>query len=53
MNDKIAPNIIDNSPNRELFRVLKDQLKKSKDFPENYEKIKSHKWVKVIEGKSV
>lgn len=31
MNDKIAPNIIDNSPNRELIRVLKDQLKKSKE----------------------
>lgn len=26
---KIAPNIIDNSPNRELIRVLKDQLQKS------------------------
>jgi len=31
MNDKIATNIIDNSPNRELIRVLKDQLKKSKE----------------------
>ena len=31
MDDKIAPNIIDNSPNRELIRVLKDQLKKSKE----------------------
>ncbi|MDI6850992.1 MAG: helicase-related protein [bacterium] len=31
MNDKIAPNIIDNSPNRELIRVLKDQLKKSRE----------------------
>ena len=31
MNDKIAPNIVDNSPNRELIRVLKDQLKKSKE----------------------
>jgi len=30
MNDKIAPNIIDNSQNRELIRVLKDQLHKSK-----------------------
>jgi SNF2 family DNA or RNA helicase len=28
---KIAPHIIDNSPNRELIRVLKDQLKKSKE----------------------
>ena len=31
MNNKIAPNIIDNSPNRELIKVLKDQLKKSKE----------------------
>jgi len=31
MNDKIALNIIDNSPNRELIRVLQDQLKKSKE----------------------
>jgi len=31
MSDKIAPNIIDNSAGRELVRVLKDQLKKSKE----------------------
>ncbi|MDQ7082265.1 MAG: phospholipase D-like domain-containing protein [Aquificota bacterium] len=31
MSDKIALNIIDNSPGRELIRVLKDQLKKSKE----------------------
>ena len=31
MNDKIAPNIIDNSPSRELIHVIKDQLKKSKE----------------------
>jgi len=31
MNDKIAPNIIDNTPGRELIRVIKDQLKKSKE----------------------
>lgn len=31
MSDKIAPNIIDNSPDRELVKVLKDQLKKSKE----------------------
>ncbi|MCL0106475.1 phospholipase D-like domain-containing protein [Peptococcaceae bacterium] len=31
MSDKIAPNIIDNSPGRELIRVIKDQLKKSKE----------------------
>jgi len=30
-NDKIAPNIIDNSPGRELIRVIKDQLKRSKE----------------------
>ena len=28
--EKIAPNIVDNSPGRELVRVIKDQLKKSK-----------------------
>lgn len=31
MSDKIAPNIIDNSPGRELIKVLKDQLRKSKE----------------------
>jgi len=31
MSDKIAPNIIDNSPERELIKVLKDQLRKSKE----------------------
>jgi len=31
MNNKIAPNIIDNSPGRELIQVIKDQLKKSKE----------------------
>ncbi len=31
MSDKIAPNIIDNSSGRELVKVLKDQLKKSKE----------------------
>jgi len=31
MNDKIAPSIIDNTPDRELVKVLKDQLKKSKE----------------------
>ena len=31
MRDKIALNIIDNSPDRELIRVLKDQLRKSKE----------------------
>ncbi len=31
MNEEIAPNIIDNSPNRELLMVLKDQLKNSKE----------------------
>ncbi|HDD44985.1 MAG TPA: NgoFVII family restriction endonuclease, partial [Candidatus Desulfofervidus auxilii] len=30
MDDKIAPNIIDNSPGRKLIHVIKDQLKKSK-----------------------
>lgn len=29
--DKIAPNIIDNSPDRELVKVIKDQLKRSKE----------------------
>jgi len=29
--DFIAPNIIDNTPDRELIRVIKDQLKKSKE----------------------
>ena len=29
--DKIAPNIIDNSPDRELIRVIKDQLRRSKE----------------------
>ncbi|MFN3383833.1 MAG: hypothetical protein ACK401_02935 [Archaeoglobaceae archaeon] len=29
--DEIAPNIIDNSPGRELVNVIKDQLKKSKE----------------------
>jgi len=29
--NEITPKIIDNSPNRELIRVLKDQLKKSKE----------------------
>ena len=29
-NNGIAPNIIDNSPERELIQVIKDQLKKSK-----------------------
>ena len=28
-NNEIAPNIIDNSPGRELIQVIKDQLKKS------------------------
>ena len=28
---KMAPNIIDNSPDRELLKVIKDQLKKSKE----------------------
>jgi len=28
-NNGIAPNIIDNSPGRELIQVIKDQLKKS------------------------
>lgn len=31
MNDILAPNVIDNSPNRELISVLKDQIKKSKE----------------------
>jgi len=31
MNREIAPNIIDNSQGRELVRVIKDQLKKSKE----------------------
>jgi len=31
MTNEIAPNIIDNSPNRELIKVLKDQLKRSKE----------------------
>ena len=31
MNDALAPNVIDNSPNRELISVLKDQIKKSKE----------------------
>ena len=31
MSDKIAPNIIDNSPGRELIKVLRDQLRKSKE----------------------
>ncbi|MEA1945310.1 MAG: helicase-related protein [Euryarchaeota archaeon] len=31
MNNTSAPNIIDNSPNRELISVLKDQIKKSKE----------------------
>ena len=30
-NNEIAPNIIDNSPKRELIQVIKDQLKKSKE----------------------
>ena len=30
-NDFIAPNIIDNTPQKELIRVIKDQLKKSKE----------------------
>ena len=30
-NNEIAPNIIDNSPGRELIQVIKDQLKKSKE----------------------
>jgi len=30
-NNEIAPNIIDNSPGRELIRAIKDQLKKSKE----------------------
>jgi len=30
-NDTLAPNVIDNSPNRELISVLKDQIKKSKE----------------------
>ncbi|MEM0316328.1 MAG: helicase-related protein, partial [Archaeoglobaceae archaeon] len=29
--DEIAPNIVDNSPGRELVNVIKDQLKKSKE----------------------
>jgi len=29
-NNGIAPDIIDNSPGRELIQVIKDQLKKSK-----------------------
>ena len=29
-NNGIAPNIIDNSPGRELIQVIKDQLKESK-----------------------
>lgn len=29
--DEIAPNIIDNSPSRELIHVIKDQLKKSEE----------------------
>jgi len=31
INNEIAPNIIDNSPGRELIQVIKDQLKKSKE----------------------
>jgi len=31
IDEKIAPNIIDNSPGRELIDVIKDQLKKSKE----------------------
>ena len=31
MNDTLAPNVIDNSPNRELISVLKDQIRKSKE----------------------
>jgi len=31
MNDTLVPNVIDNSPNRELISVLKDQIKKSKE----------------------
>jgi len=31
MNDTLAPNVIDNSPNRELISVLKDQIGKSKE----------------------
>ena len=30
-NNIVAPNIIDNSPDRELIKVLKDQLKRSKE----------------------
>jgi len=30
-NSKIAPNIIDNSPGRELIKVIKDQLKRSEE----------------------
>jgi len=30
-NDKIVPSIIDNSPGRELVKVIKDQLKESKE----------------------
>ncbi|MHA1866075.1 MAG: helicase-related protein [Candidatus Heimdallarchaeaceae archaeon] len=30
-NNKIAPHIIDNTPGRELIKVIKDQLKKSKE----------------------
>ena len=30
-NDRIAPNIKDNSPDRELIKVIKDQLNKAKD----------------------
>ena len=31
MNDTLVPNVIDNSPNRELISVIKDQIKKSKE----------------------
>ena len=31
MNDSLAPNIIDNTPDRELIDVLKDQIKRSKE----------------------